>query len=102
MKKWILFLLILSLTLIGFNLASAQTGNNSYFCTLYFTFIGCPNCAHTDPIVLTEWPQKYPNLVVIEYGWRGGDLKDPNAQFFGNFAQKYKISSLGNALLGFE
>jgi len=61
-----------------------------YFCTLYFTFIGCPNCAYTDPKVLLEWTKKYPHLVVIEYMWIGGDLNDPNSKFFGKFCQDYK------------
>jgi len=61
-----------------------------YFCTLYFTFIGCPNCAYTDPKVLLEWTKKYPHLVVIEYMWMGGDLNDPNSKFFGKFCQDYK------------
>ncbi|MCD6284067.1 hypothetical protein J7J12_02305 [bacterium] len=64
--------------------------SQNYFCTLYFTYIGCPNCAVCDPIVLTEWPKKYPNLVVIEYGWHGGDWEDPNSQFFGEYAKAYK------------
>ena len=63
---------------------------SNYFCTLYFTFIGCPNCAYTDPKVLIQWTEKYPQLVVIEYMWIGGDFKDPNSKFFGEFCQNYK------------
>lgn len=63
------------------------------FCVFYFTYIGCPNCAYTDPIVLSEWTQKYPNLVVIEYMWYGGDWENPNVQFFGNYAQKYHLQA---------
>ena len=63
---------------------------SSTTCAVYFTYIGCPNCAHVDPIVLIEWTKKYPNLVVIEYMWQGGDWQDSNSQFFGEFAQEYR------------
>jgi len=56
---------------------------------VYFTFIGCPNCAVTDPIVLSEWPVKYRRLVVIEYGWKAGDITHPNAKTLGKYANIY-------------
>ena len=58
-------------------------------CMVYFTFIGCPNCAVTDPIVLSEWPVKYRNFVIIEYVWRGGDIAHPNARTLGKYADIY-------------
>ncbi len=64
-----------------------------YVCAVYFTFVGCPNCAYTDPVVLTEWTKKYPNLAVIEYAWRGGDWEDPNSKFFGEYASAYKTQA---------
>jgi len=64
--------------------------SQNYFCTLYFTYIGCPNCAYTDPKVLLNWTKRYPQLVVIEYMWIGGDFGDPNSRFFGEFCQKYR------------
>ena len=67
--------------------------SQNYFCTLYFTFIGCPNCAYTDPIVLNQWIKKYPNLVIIEYGWKGGDWESPNSKFFGDYAKEYKTQA---------
>ncbi len=82
---FILFLLMVSTIL---PVVSAQ--EDKAVCTLYFTYIGCPNCAGTDPIVLSEWTKKYPNLIVIEYMWVGGDWQNPNSQFFGEYAQKYK------------
>ncbi len=97
MTKRILFILILGLALANFSFAFAQ--NNSslqadpYFCVVYFTYIGCPNCAHTDPIVLTDWPKKYSNLVVIEYGWLGGDWENPNSKFFGDYAEKCHLQA---------
>jgi len=66
---------------------------SNYFCLVYFTFIGCPNCAVTDPIVLNQWTKKYPNLVVIEYGWRSGDWQNPNSKFFGDYAKVYKTQA---------
>jgi len=86
MKKWIFIILLLILLFSPTSKVSAQ----NYFCAVYFTYIGCPNCAVTDPIVLTEWTEKYPNLVIIEYGWRGGDWKSANSQFFGKYASAYK------------
>ena len=74
----------------GFGLAFSENNPaDSIICAVYFTYIGCPNCAVTDPIVLLNWTKRYPNLVIIEYGWRGGDWQDPNSQFFGEFAQAY-------------
>ena len=58
-------------------------------CVVYFTFIGCPNCAVTDPVVLSEWPVRYRRLVIIEYGWRGGDITHPNAKTLGRYAEIY-------------
>ncbi|MCD6094480.1 hypothetical protein J7J39_01065 [bacterium] len=91
-SKFIIFLTLcslISLTLSDFAFAKDDS-SDSKVCALYFTFIGCPNCAVCDPIVLTEWPQKYPNLVVIEYGWHEDDWEDPNSQFFGEYAKAYK------------
>lgn len=38
-----------------------------YVCAVYFTGVGCPHCARTDPIILKELLEDYPNLVVVEY-----------------------------------
>jgi len=96
MRKLLFIILLLVLILFpaqralaGFKVISDKA--QDYFCAFYFTYIGCPNCAYTDPIVLTEWTKKYPNLVIIEYGWHGGDFKDPNSQFFGKYASAYKV-----------
>ncbi len=39
----------------------------SYVCSVYFTGIGCPHCAKTDPFIFKEVLQKHPNFVIIEY-----------------------------------
>lgn len=90
MKKIVLIILLTFLALLIPNFALAQSNK---LCATYFTYIGCPNCATTDPIVLTEWTKNYPNLVIIEYMWHGGDFKDPNSQFFGEYASAYKTQA---------
>lgn len=64
MKKWILSIFVLGL--LFFSLPSVLAQEN-YICLVYFTGIGCPHCANTDPFILEELPQEYSNLVVIEY-----------------------------------
>jgi len=100
-KSWILKFITLAIICLlinrgGFNFVSAESlsaKNNSTVCSVYFTYAGCPNCAYTDPIVLTEWTKKYPHLAVIEYMWQGGDWENPNSQFFGEYAQAYRIQA---------
>ena len=58
-------------------------------CIVYFTYIGCPNCAVTDPVVLSKWPMKYGRFVVIEYGWRAGELSHPNFRSALTYAKVY-------------
>ncbi len=36
-------------------------------CAVYFTGIGCPHCARTDPYVLEELTEKYTDFIIIEY-----------------------------------
>ena len=88
---WTVVCFLVGASSFSFNSVFAEENSpSSTTCAVYFTYIGCPNCAHVDPIVLTEWTEKYPNLVVIEYMWQGGDWQDLNFQFFGEFAQSYK------------
>ncbi len=90
MKKYtLLALILLSLSF----LTPSVMAKEAKTCAVYFTYIGCPNCAYTDPVVLTEWTEKYPDLVIIEYMWKGGDWQDPNFQFFGEFAQDYRTQA---------
>jgi len=46
------------------NQSSSQAKN---FCVVYFTGIGCPHCAKTDPVILNSLLKRHDNLVVIEY-----------------------------------
>ena len=97
-KNWpkliILAVICLLTGLSGSNFAFAEDDSpSSVICATYFTYLGCPNCAQTDPIVLNEWTEKYPNLAVIEYAWKGGDWQDSNSRFFGEFARSYKTQA---------
>ena len=90
----ILVILFLITFLFSSPLGKAQDAQNQEkVCTFYFTYIGCPNCAYTDPTVLSEWPEEYSKFVVIEYSWIGGQLGDPNSNFFGEYAQAYKTQA---------
>ncbi len=67
------------------------------FCMVYFTGVGCTHCANADPIVLTQLPSEYSNLVVVEYEVyqnRG------NAPLLYQYDEKYN-SGLGIPLLIF-
>jgi thiol-disulfide isomerase/thioredoxin len=67
MKKF--FSLTLGLFfLIFFSLKPAfGEEQNETVCLVYFTGIGCSHCAQTDPVVLEQLLQEYPNLKIIEY-----------------------------------
>jgi len=62
MKKLSLFVLFVLLVLIP-QISLAQ----SKICVVYFTGVGCPHCAKTDPVILDELLKENPNLVIIEY-----------------------------------
>ncbi len=64
MKKRIFTLFVLGLLFFSFQSVLAQ---DNYFCAAYFTKIGCPVCAETDPIVLDQLTKENPNLIIIEY-----------------------------------
>ncbi|MBA7619627.1 hypothetical protein ES703_26966 [subsurface metagenome] len=64
MKKWIFAIFVLGLLFFSSQSVLAQ---DDYFCAVYFTKIGCPVCAETDPIVLSQLTKKNPNLIIIEY-----------------------------------
>jgi len=72
MKKTTRLILGLLIVLLILNISSvfAQTpaeNTEEKICVVYITGVGCPNCAITDPAVLTELTNKYTNLIVIEY-----------------------------------
>ena len=57
----VFFLMLLALSSIS------KAEKSDYICAIYFTGIGCPHCAKTDPVILGELPFEKSNLVVIEY-----------------------------------
>ena len=60
--------IVILLLALGLSNISAQTNQDSEkICSVYITGIGCPNCAITDPALLSEYTSKYPNLIVVEY-----------------------------------
>jgi len=65
MKKQILFIAIL-LIISFLPSVSAKEINQEKTCFIYFTGIGCPHCAKTDPVVLIDL-LKHENIFVIEY-----------------------------------
>ncbi len=75
------------LFLIPFN-ARAE---DDFVCVNYFTGVGCPHCAETDPIVLKDALVENPRLVVIEYEI----YQSPE-----NASINYQISNFYNVSLG--
>ncbi|MCD6478292.1 MAG: hypothetical protein J7L44_00190, partial [Candidatus Diapherotrites archaeon] len=66
LPKRFAFSLIL-LAMLSFSFTSAYGKFQNYICAVYFTGIGCPHCAKTDPVVLGKLPQQYKNLIIVEY-----------------------------------
>lgn len=88
LKSKILISSFLILILVGIFLADFSRAQENYICVVYITGIGCPNCAITDPVVLSEWTEKYPNLVVIEYEiYKNREANyDTTSKYFENYA----------------
>ena len=66
MKKLAVFLALLFF-LLRISSSPGLAVEDQKTCVVYFSGIGCPHCANTDPVVLEQLPSKYPDLVVIEY-----------------------------------
>ncbi len=60
-------------------------------CAVYFTGVGCPHCAKTDPVILEDLLKEYPELIIIEY---------EIYQQTGNAALLYSFDSQYNCGLG--
>jgi len=63
MKKTGVFIFALLVFAIFLPAVFAQ----SEICAVYFTGVGCPHCAKTDPVVLEQYLKQFPNLIIIEY-----------------------------------
>lgn len=64
-KRFVLVFILLAILSLNFAFTYAESQN--YICAVYFTGIGCPHCAKTDPVVLGKLPQQYKNLIIVEY-----------------------------------
>ncbi len=64
-KILILFFIIISFCFVF--LPNIVRAEQDFTCVVYFTGIGCPHCAKADPIILKNFLNKYPDLVVVEY-----------------------------------
>jgi hypothetical protein len=52
---------------LGILSSSSLAVDEQKTCVVYFSGIGCSHCAKTDPVVLEQLPQKYPDLIIIKY-----------------------------------
>jgi len=95
--KFFSILLVIFFSLIFFNNVSANT-ETDYFCSVYFTGVGCPHCANTDPFVLDNYLKKIKNLIVIEYEIY---QTKSNAPLIQSYNTKYN-SPLGIPLIIFD
>jgi len=95
-KLFIFFVFIACFFLNSFSSIKAQ--EKELFPFVYFTGIGCPHCSKTDPVVLEQLPQKYPNLIIFEYEIY---QKQDNAPLLYQYNQEYN-SGLGIPLIIFD
>ncbi len=65
LEKILTIIIVILCFFIQFNSASASDDEIIY--AVYFTGVGCPHCANTDPVVLQELLEQRKNLVIIEY-----------------------------------
>jgi len=65
MKKALFIFLIIALLISLVSVSAVE--KKDVVCSVYFTGIGCPHCARSDPYVFGSLLQENPNLVVVEY-----------------------------------
>jgi cytochrome c biogenesis protein CcdA len=91
LRKFLGLLLFLFLAsgflLIPSSFSFAQNEETS-FCAVYFTGIGCPHCAKADPVILQDLFKEYPNLIIIEYEIY---QQRENALLFDEYSEDYKL-----------
>ncbi|RLJ07984.1 MAG: hypothetical protein DRP12_01395 [Candidatus Aenigmatarchaeota archaeon] len=86
MKRFLfLFILLLPVT-------------HAYTCAVYFTGVGCPHCAKTDPFIFSQVLKKHPDLVIIEYEIY---QQQENSVFLMQYADRYG-TGLGIPLIIFS
>jgi len=100
-KKGIFTIFVLSFVFFAFSfifLSRFSEAQGNYICAVYFTGVGCPHCAKTDPVVLEDLLREYPNFIVIEYEiYQQGQ----NAPLLYEYDSKYQ-SGLGIPLIIFN
>jgi cytochrome c biogenesis protein CcdA len=96
--KILIFILTIFIFL-GFFADSVQAeGTSNFTCLVYFTGVGCPHCANTDPVILEDLPEEYLNFIVVEYEiYQQGE----NAPLLYEYNEKYN-SGLGIPLIIFN
>jgi len=62
MKKKLMILALLVIVLYAMPVKAQEVST----CAVYFTGVGCPHCAKTDPVIV-DLVKQHPNLVIIEY-----------------------------------
>ena len=67
-------------------------------CAVYFTGVGCPHCAKTDPVILGDLLKKFPDLIIIEYEIY---QQSENAPLLYSFSSQYN-TGLGVPLIIFK
>ena len=66
--KFFLFFSAVIFFAIGlFVVPTSVYAQDSDICAVYFTGVGCPHCAKTDPVLLEQLVDQYPNLFIVEY-----------------------------------
>lgn len=94
--------IILSILLIGVFCASGAQAEKAAMppvtCAVYFTGVGCPHCAQSDPVVLIDLLAENPDLAVVEYEIY---QEEANSAVFLDYAAKYELP-LGVPLLLFS
>ena len=97
-RKNLIKFLIIFLFLVPLGGGIFAQGEIKTTCAVYFTGIGCPHCAKTDPIVLGELVKENPDLIIAEYEIYQQRL---NASLLYEYDSKYK-SGLGIPLIIFN
>ena len=79
---------------------SGYDSSSDPICMFYFTGIGCPHCANVDPVIIGEWLDEYPDLVIIEYELY---KHENNGQVFMTFVNQFGMGSgVPNLLMGYN
>lgn len=86
--KIIKFILICLFTIPSIPIERVNAYENSPTLVIYFTGIGCPHCAKADPIVLNDFVQAHPDLIVVEYEIY---QQSQNAQLLTFYDDKYEV-----------